>query len=176
MKYLVPYFLDASVIVKLLVEEKGSDRVRRLWQTGSAFMTTWLCVAETYGVLKRKFESDEITRQQYVSKIYHLLALLEPPGLTVITEFGNEKQMLGRAEVLIEQYGDYGKKHRIDFSDALQIASLQTGILKELQGGRSRPLFVTADYGTAEAVKAQGITVWNPLETECPPPEMEISK
>ena len=60
-----PYWLDASALVKLVHKEAGSDRVEGIVRTRSWFETTWLCVAEAHGVLKRLFLKKQITNENY---------------------------------------------------------------------------------------------------------------
>src|SRR5437773_7839044 len=46
------YFLDATAILKVVVDERGSKEVKELCQTSASRRTTWLCLAEAYGRLK----------------------------------------------------------------------------------------------------------------------------
>lgn len=48
------HYLDASAIVKLFLDEDGSDRVRRYFAAESNFNTRTLCFAEALTVLKSK--------------------------------------------------------------------------------------------------------------------------
>jgi len=49
------HMLDTSALIKLFLEEDGSDVLRKYYNVHSVFWTTALCFAETLGVLKREY-------------------------------------------------------------------------------------------------------------------------
>ena len=57
MKLYIPHYLDASVVVKLVAREPGSDRIRSYLQTNRTyeFYITEFALYEVLGVLKRKW-------------------------------------------------------------------------------------------------------------------------
>jgi predicted nucleic acid-binding protein len=53
MEILKSYYLDASALIKIFIEEKRSNIVRKLVAAKSQIYTTNLCVAEALRVFKR---------------------------------------------------------------------------------------------------------------------------
>jgi len=52
------YYLDASALVKLVVNEPGVNDVRRYFNTNSGACTTFVSFVEALGVLKRKWQDN----------------------------------------------------------------------------------------------------------------------
>jgi hypothetical protein len=70
-------YLDASAAVKLVLDEPGSDRVKKYFDGHGGFHITSLCFTEALGVLKRKWQSKQIiSMKDYLDKCYRLLALV----------------------------------------------------------------------------------------------------
>lgn len=61
------HYLDASAIVKLFVQEEGSDKLREYFSKHSVFHTTSLCFAEALRVLKAKNVRKLISQEAYLS-------------------------------------------------------------------------------------------------------------
>ena len=55
-------FIDTSALVKALVKEDGSDKILPLFEGGTPFYTTELCVGETLGVLKLKYLRNDLSK------------------------------------------------------------------------------------------------------------------
>lgn len=54
--YFKANYLDASAIIKILVDEDGSSEIQKYFRTGgSNFYMTSLCFSEALGVLKVKY-------------------------------------------------------------------------------------------------------------------------
>jgi predicted nucleic acid-binding protein len=47
-------YLDASALVKLVIDEDNCQPLREFFNSNTNFFTTWLCLAEALGVLKSK--------------------------------------------------------------------------------------------------------------------------
>ena len=60
-------WLDASAIIKFLVEEDGSKQVRTYLAEHGPFDTAWLCLGEVFGRLKAKNEHEETTWEEYLA-------------------------------------------------------------------------------------------------------------
>jgi predicted nucleic acid-binding protein len=66
--------LDASALVKMYVDEAGSEKVREFVAAEARLYTTPLCFYEALNVLKNKYSRKEITRDQYDSATSNLVA------------------------------------------------------------------------------------------------------
>ena len=153
------HYLDASAIVKLFVDEDGSQIIREYINKHAIFHTTSLCFAEALGVLKAKyFYRKKISEEQYLRASTNLL-------IYVLQEAIKIKDIDIAHLDVIREVRELVKKYSIDISDAFQIYSLKKGILSVF-GGDSQPILITADKKLAKAVKAEGLTVWNFLKED----------
>src|SRR5881296_1193302 len=71
-------YVDASAIIKILVDENGSSPVQKYFhKNSSCFRITSLCFAEALGVLKVKyFYQKKITKKGYLNRSYLLVGWL----------------------------------------------------------------------------------------------------
>src|ERR1051325_7321587 len=67
------HYLDASALVKLVVEEHDSLAVRTFFQANTNFHTTSLCLGEALGVLKGKWVRKEISSNAYYAGTRRLI-------------------------------------------------------------------------------------------------------
>ncbi len=148
-----PYLLDASAIVKLLVVENGSVKVRHLCSTSAVICTTWLALAEVYGVLKRQSRQQKWGESRYDKKIFELQRYVQ-----------KRVKIHGPANLPATQFRDVRRiqrRYNLDFSDALQLALLRFGFYAALVAN-SKPILVSADRKLLAAAKAESIITWNP--------------
>lgn len=154
------HYLDASAIVKLLVEEDGSLEVRRYLERHANHLTTSLCFAESLGVLKSKHLHKRLSTDGYLAACEELIALVRHKNLIVedigITDWG----VFNEVERLV-------KIHSIDLSDAFQLLTIRTGSISKLQLNSS-PIFVTADKSLALAARKEGLIVWDCMNETAP--------
>ena len=165
MEYGYVTYLDASAAVKLVVVEPGSDNVRAHFQGHPPHYMTSLCFAETLGVLKRKMDCKQLSREHYFDACYLLIAYLtgRPLCLHLDDTINISLETFMQAEGLAQ-------KHNVDLSDALQIVSLKHGkkfITAAAQ--ESKTVLATADGDLEKAAKKEGLRVWNVLNTTKPP-------
>jgi len=60
------FFLDASIMVKLVADEKNSEQVRKCFNdVNSIFSTTNFCFFESLSALKGKWCNKEINQNEY---------------------------------------------------------------------------------------------------------------
>ena len=149
------YFLDASALTLLVENEAGASyRVHRLLRRSGPVKTTWLCVAETYAVLKRRLIRKTISQDLYHYSIFTLRADIDAGKIEVLTawlEPGARNVDAGH------DVRKFAQRHNLDFSDAIQVFEIQRGA-----PARRTPVLVTCDSGLASAAAAVGIVVWNP--------------
>lgn len=146
-------YLDASALVKLVVDEGDHQPIRNYFYANVNFFATSLCLGEALGVLKAKLNYKKITDEQYFLSTRQLvidawgkrieiakLNLFSPAGLTAVEELA--------------------KKHSLDLSDALQLETILRGDHSHMVLD-SAPILVTADAKLATAAREENICTWN---------------
>jgi predicted nucleic acid-binding protein len=160
MAHIRTHYLDASAIVKLLIEEDGSLAVRTYLDPHATRIVTSLCFAETLGVLKAKERHGHISQEQYLSACEELMAEIRSQTLTIEDIGFTERRVFDEVEMLC-------KKHNLDLSDACQLWTLRKGLLSQFEG-ESRPILVTADKKLAAAARNEGLRVWDCMHETAP--------
>lgn len=149
------HYLDASAIVKLLVDEDGSAVIREYFQGQSIFHTTSFCFAETLGVLKVKcFQRKEISENEYSLATWHLLSLIGDKSIEI-----EDNTDIWRPDVFVA-IREIVRKYSFDFSDAFQLYTMKQGMLS-IFGYESTPILITADEKLARAAFAEGLRSWD---------------
>ena len=152
---------DASALLKLYVDERGSELLREYWNTHSTKFTTSICFYETLNLLKVcHFYRKTMSLEQYKSHTLNLAAwygassgkIPEPSFLSPEVFFAAQRT---------------AEKHSLDLSDAFQIHSIKNGFFSVL-AGESRTLLVSADAKLVAAARAEGVRAWSILD-ESPP-------
>lgn len=160
----VPHYIDASVAVKLIIDEDESARLQEylIRNRSYHFHITEFAFYETLSALKGKLRKNEIGEEKYHAAVVQLVAYLDEALLQIDSDF-----RLDNFKVIIE-VGELVKKYSLDYSDALQIYTVLKG---EWSGNRAQctAVFVTADSELAKAATLEGLRVWNPLEESNPP-------
>jgi len=153
-------YLDASALVKLVVNEGDGEAIRLLFRSRPSFCATSLCVMEALGVLKAKWCHGHITEEEYHAAARQFvidiwgkrievddIGLFNPEGLNAVQASA--------------------KKHSLDISDALQLETILRGKYSHLARG-SASILITADESLAAAARAEGIRVWNCIKEPTP--------
>lgn len=153
------YFFDASAIVKLVVPEPGSEKVRSIISnSGSVIHTSWVLIAEALGCLKRKWQVDKtLDDKQYTQAVFVLLHYIES-DLRVV-DIGTDHR--GRISLLVFRQGilEGRTKHpKLDVADTLQFQAIKQGFLRVF-AGESKTRLVSADRKLIRAARAEGIEV-----------------
>jgi len=154
METIKTHLLDTSALVKLVVDEEGSENVRKYFAEKSVFWTTSLCFAEALGVLKVKhYYRKEITQEVYLAGSEELVAHLrngsisiEEVDITQISTF-NEVEKIS-------------KLHSLDLADAFQIVTLKKGFPSSLEGD-SKTILITGDKKLAKAARKERLRAWD---------------
>ena len=156
--------LDASALVKWYVTEAGSDILRQYLRKQPTVYTTLFCYFESLSVLKvkrfYKKSPENITDEEYHKAAFELSAWFSAsskhlPDLDLVDPLTFPKVQ------------SIAHRHTLDLSDVFQILSVISGFFSPLCGD-SKTILVTADKRLAEAARAEGARVWNPLAE--PPP------
>lgn len=154
------HYFDASALVKLVIDEQHSDRVRAFFQNNTSFATTSMCLIEALGVLKRKWQRERISVDAYFAATREL----------IINAWGKRIELDSVELVDPVKHGNIermAKTHGIDLSDSLQLVTILKGRYSVL-GPNSASVLITADRGLATAAKAEGIRVWNCVDEPSP--------
>jgi predicted nucleic acid-binding protein len=158
------HYLDASVLVKLIVIESGTDTIKKYMRAEhtSTFYATSLCFAETLGALKSKYLRKEMDQEAYLTACDVLSAYISD-GISADIELVDvdisDSETFTEVENIVRRYG-------IDIVDAYQIVTINRDYWSRSQ--RHRPILVTADSDLAEAAAGEGLRVWDCL-TDQPP-------
>lgn len=84
MKFIRIHYLDASAIVKLLLNEPGSTELRQYFGRESNFTATSICFAEALGVLKvKRFNQSSMTDEEYFSACEELMAYVADGNIEI---------------------------------------------------------------------------------------------
>ena len=153
-------YLDASALVKLVVDEGDHEHVRQFFHSNPNFAATSLCLAEALGVIKGKWNHKRISEDQYFTATRKLV--IDAWGGRIEIDDINlfSPQSLTAVEAL-------AKKHELDLSDALQLETILIGKYSHL-GPNSASRLVTADAKLARAAEAEGIRAWNCILSTAP--------
>jgi predicted nucleic acid-binding protein len=146
------HYLDTSAIVKLLVSEPYSRRIKSYFNCHTNFYTTSICFAEALGVLKVKyFYHSIINKETYYASCNYLTVLVKQHLVIDDIEISDSK-VFNEVEQLADKYS-------IDIADSLQIYTIREGAFSRFRG-ESQPILITADKKLAMAVRAEGMKVW----------------
>jgi len=155
------HYLDASAIVKLLIDEDGSTVLREYFRTNSVFHTTSVCFVETLGVLKGKCLRKCITQDQYLTACEILIG-------QVRDEFIGIDEIKIADPQVYREVDNIAKRYSLDISDAFQIVTLKKGFLSPFKGTASECILITADEKLANVARQEKLRVWNCLHDPVP--------
>jgi len=159
-EFLHPSYLDASVMVKLFIDEKGHEIVRKFFNDNTWFYSTSFCFTEALSVLKVKYTyRNEINQKQYIFALRNLWNLATNNNIRVENIDFSKQNSFSKCEEII-------KRDNIDFIDAMQIITIKNTFSLLKLGTDSEPLLITADSNLAKTAKYEGIRVWSCLEKE----------
>lgn len=152
---------DSSALVKLHVEEDGSDIIRSYFASEATKYTTPFCFYGALGVLKVKWMyQNEITKDQYLKAAFRLTAWY---GAT--TRRINDVDF--QSPIIAKDVHRLVDETSLDLSDAFQIISVKQGFFSRMAGD-SKTILVTGDKKLASAARKEGIRTWYFLEETVP--------
>jgi predicted nucleic acid-binding protein len=153
-------YLDASALVKLVVDEGDHESVRRYFHSTTNFAATSLCLAEALGAVKAKWVHHRLSEAEYFAATRKLVldawaGRIEVDDINLFTPISHNT-----VEAL-------AKAHALDLSDALQLATIKQGKYSHM-GPNSAAVLVTADAKLARAAEAEGIRAWDCVHQDVP--------
>ena len=160
MRWVKTDYLDASALVKLVIDEENHHHIRTYFDQHANFCATSLCLMEALGVIKGKWTSNRISEDQYFCSTQGII--LKAWGGKIEIDPVNlfHPESLEAVQVL-------ARKHTLDLSDALQLQTILKGKYSA-SGPNSASTLITADEKLATAAEAEGIRSWNCIRTPAP--------
>lgn len=170
MKFIRIHYLDASAIVKLVLNEAGSAELRRYFGEESNFTATSLCFAEALGVLKvKRFYQKCITDAEYFSGCNELMAYVAYGNIQIEDIEIKDRCVFDEVEILTRNHNEGKPKDKIiDISDAFQIMSVKRNYFSKFQDTDSKPILITGDRALADAALDEGLRVWYCIDEDVP--------
>ena len=174
MKFIRIHYLDASAIVKLVLNEQGSAELRQYFGKESNFTATSLCFAEALGVLKvKRFNQKSMTDEEYFSGCDELMAYVAYGNIKIEDIEIKDRSVFDEVEKLTRKHNQGKSKSKtIDISDVFQIVSVKHNYFSQFPNTDSKPIFITGDKPLANAARSEGLRVWYCID-EQPPEEIK---
>jgi predicted nucleic acid-binding protein len=144
-------YLDASALVRLVVEEPGANDVRQYFTSNSGACTTLVSFVEALGVLKRKWQGNWHD-SNYHKAVEDILILVYGGKLDIDdTSLSNP--------AIFKEVAKFSKSHNLDFADALQLFAMKKGKYSPFTAG-SRTRFVSADGDLVRSARSNKVLTW----------------
>ena len=153
--------LDASALVKLYVDEEGSEVVRQFVNSEPTRYTTSLCFHEALTLLKIMYlYRSKLSRDQYNDAVFDLVVWFRDAA----TRY---EDLDFTSPLVLPEVQRIASLYNLDISDAFQILSVKEGYFRRSPLD-SKTILVTADCDLAKAATAEGLRVWNCLKEPAP--------
>ncbi len=158
-------YLDASALIKLVVNEHDSSLIREYFSNNTNFCTTSFCLTEALGRIKGLWTKGKkggvkLTIDQYFNATR-----------TLIIDTWGEHIKIDELELynpsIHTDVENMARKYKIDLSDALQLITIKKGRYSVLASD-SKSILITADGPLANAAETEGIRVWNCIKEPVP--------
>jgi uncharacterized protein len=136
-------YLDTSSLLKLLIDESGSEQARTLWDTADALVSAALVVVEARAALAAAERVARLTAAQHTEAKVGLSVLLDALTMVVITDD------------LIAQAAELADREALRGYDAVHLAAAVTV---------GADVFTSADTALCAAAERHGLHVANPRD------------
>lgn len=136
-------YVDTSSLLKLLIDEVGSERAELIWDTADVLAGSALVVVEARAALAAAERGARLTGAQHREAKRELAALVDELSIVEVTE------------QLIAEAADLAESEALRGYDAVHLAS---ALLIEAD------LVTSADEALCEAAARRGLRVANPLD------------
>ena len=155
------HLLDTSALIKLVLNEDGSQKLRTYFNDNLTFWTTSTCFAEALGVLKTKhFYRSEISNKKYLASTDILITHLRQKSISIqdvdLTDYA-----------IYSEIEETSKKHGLDIADAFQLVTLKAGFPSAFDG-ESKTMLITGDKRLAGAARDENLRVWDLINEPIP--------
>jgi predicted nucleic acid-binding protein len=136
-------YVDTSSLLKLVIEEPGSEQAGRLWDTADVLASVALVVVEARAALAAAERGARLTATQHVEAKFELNVLLDELTMVAITDD------------LIAQAAELADSEALRGYDAVHLAAAVT---------IGADVITSADTSLCAAGERRGLHVANPLE------------
>lgn len=136
-------YVDTSSLLKLLVEEEGSERAGVVWDTADVVASASVIVVEARAALAAAKRANRLTAAQYRKAKQELNALL------------NELTIVAITDELVADAADLAEREALRGYDAVHLAAALTV---------EATVLTSADSALCDAAGRHGIYVTNPLD------------
>lgn len=137
-------YVDTSTLIKLIVDEEGSDRAELIWQSADSVASASLIVVEARAALAAAARGQRIATDQLQVAKTELSAFVDGFHLVEVTE------------ELIESAAQLAESESLRGYDAVHLAAA-------IFVGAA--VLTSADRALCEAAERQGLHVADPLQT-----------
>lgn len=135
-------YVDTSTLIKLIVDEEGSDRAELIWQSADSLASVSLVVVEARAALASAARSDRLSSDQlHVAKME-------------VAAFVDDLHIVEVTEELIDKAAQLAETESLRGYDAVHLAAA-------LFVGAA--VLTSADRALCEAAERQGLHVADPL-------------
>ena len=136
-------YIDTSVLIKLIIDEDGSDEAEAIWDSADALVSAATLVVEARAALAAAWRAGRLTRRQFDGAKAELAGLIEELALV---EVDGE---------LIEEAAELAEQDALRGYDALHLAAaLRVGA----------DVFSSADTARCRVAGSHSFPVANPLD------------
>ena len=135
-------YVDTSSLLKLLIEEDGSDRAALIWDTADSLASASLVVVEGRAALAAAERGERLTRSQHRTAKRELMALVDELTIVEVTED------------LVAAAADLAEVEALRGYDAVHLAAALTV---------DATILTSADSVLCAAAERQGLHVANPV-------------
>ncbi|BAN00438.1 type II toxin-antitoxin system VapC family toxin [Ilumatobacter coccineus] len=137
-------YVDTSTLIKLIVDEQGSDRAELIWQSADSVASVSLIVVEARAALTAATRGQQLSTDQLHDAKIELAAFVDDLHLVEVTD------------ELIERAAQLAETESLRGYDAVHLAAA-------VFVGAS--VLTSADRALCEAAERQGLHIADPLAT-----------
>ena len=136
-------YVDTSALLKLIVDEEGSDRVEPVWDTADVIVAASVIVVEARAALAAAARGRRITAAQHRAAKQELTMLVDQLTIVAVTE------------ELVPMAADLAEREALRGYDALHLAAALTV---------GATVLASADADLCAAAERRQLHVANPLD------------
>lgn len=140
-------YVDTSSLLKLVVEEEGSEQAAMIWEVADAVTSASLVVVEGRAALAAAARGGRLSAAQHRRAKTELAALVEELAIVHITD------------PLLSHAGDLAEQEALRGYDAVHLAAALTV---------EATVLASSDTDLCVAARRQGLHVANPLDASSP--------
>ena len=137
-------YVDTSSLLKLVIDEDGSERVGLIWDSADALASVALVVVEGRAALAAARRAGRLDTRQHRAARNEFAALIEELTIVEVTE------------ELVEDAADLTEDEALRGCDAVHLAAALTV---------EATVLTSADTALCDAAERRGLHVANPLES-----------